>query len=130
MKKILITMAVLTGMVAGAMVFSSFSKPKQENATVSSHVSVNTPTYWEGRAERGSDVDSSNSNPITFQDYIDIKVYSVEGQCGSYYAVVLKDNSETWVKSNPYYDGNPRHGTKFYSHYIVYKNSYYYFTMR
>lgn len=121
-------MTVLTGMVAGAMLFCSFSKPEQENATNSSLVSVNTPTFWEGRAERGSDVDSNNQ--ITFNDYIDIKVYSVEGQCGTYYAVVLKDNSETWVKSNPHYDGNPRHGTKFYSHYIVYKNSYYYFTMK
>lgn len=128
MKKILITMAVLTGMVAGAMLFCSFSKPEQENATNSSLVSVNTPTFWEGRAERGFDVDSNNT--MTFNDYIDIKVYSVEGQCGTYYAVVLKDNSETWVKSNPRYDGNPEHGTKFYSHYIVYKNSYYYFTMK
>ena len=33
MKKVLITMAVLTIMVAGAMVFSSFTTPKQEKST-------------------------------------------------------------------------------------------------
>lgn len=33
MKKVLITMAVLTSMVAGAMVFSSFTTPKQDKST-------------------------------------------------------------------------------------------------
>lgn len=41
MKKILITMAVLTGMVAGAMVFSSFAAPKQNKST---EITMSVPT--------------------------------------------------------------------------------------
>lgn len=41
MKKVLITMAVLTSMVAGAMVFSSFVAPKTNDETVCSQISVN-----------------------------------------------------------------------------------------
>ena len=45
MKKILITMAVLTGMVAGAMVFSSFAAPKQNKST---EITMSVPTDGPG----------------------------------------------------------------------------------
>lgn len=41
MKKVLITMAVLTSMVAGAMVFSSFAAPKQNK---SKEITMSVPT--------------------------------------------------------------------------------------
>lgn len=41
MKKVLITMAVLTGMMAGAMVFSSFAAPETNEEAVCSQISAN-----------------------------------------------------------------------------------------
>lgn len=41
MKKVLITMAVLTSMVAGGMVFSSFTAPRTNDETVCSQINAN-----------------------------------------------------------------------------------------
>jgi hypothetical protein len=45
MKKVLITMAVLTGMVAGAMAFSSFAAPRQNKST---EITMAVPTDGPG----------------------------------------------------------------------------------
>lgn len=51
MKKVFMTMAVLTGLVAGGMVLSSFTTTKQETKEDCILQFVNAPVYWEiGRA--------------------------------------------------------------------------------
>lgn len=121
MKKVLITMAVFTSMVAGAMVFSSFTVTKTNETACLQTI----PTYWEGSACM-----DGSSDPAC---RISIKVYQVEGQCNSYYAVVQKDKSEVWVRENPDYDPNDRggrwSGTKVYKYYITYGNHNWYFSM-
>lgn len=61
MKKILITMAVLTSMVAGAMVFSSFAAPKQEKGMFSSSIKLFDRTWLSAGSHFGED---ENGNVI------------------------------------------------------------------
>lgn len=126
MKKVLITMVVLASMVAGAMVFSSFATPKTNDESVCSQIKTAIPSYWEGTARVIPSCGLS----------IQIKVYQTEGQCNSYYAVVSKDNSETWVKANPTYDSSltgtadtARNNKNYYNYYVTYNNHDYYFRM-
>jgi len=130
MKKFFIAATLLIGMVAGAMVLSSFNEPKENDDCIEkSALNVGVPTYWEGRAYYIPMGMSSN--------YIDIKVYQSEGQCNSYYAVVQKDNSEVWVKTNMNYDpslsgtsDNARSQQNYYQYYVTYRNTDYRFNMR
>ena len=98
MKKMLITMAVVTGMVAGAMVFSSFMAPKHEKKTECVQTKSNVPVYWEGCAHACG------------EPYLFIKVYQTEGQCNSFYAIVTSayytsnNGKELWVRENPKYN--------------------------
>ena len=48
-------MAVLASMVAGAMVLSSFTAPKQDVKSERITTEVNVPTYWEGMAHANND---------------------------------------------------------------------------
>ncbi len=116
-------MAVLTSMVAGAMVFSSFAAPKQDVKLERITTEVNVPTYWEGMAH-------ANNN----WDYVFIKVYQTEGMCNSFYAVLqsgygnVKKGDEVYVRNNPKYDPD-KNGYIFKKYLITYNNSDYYFDM-
>lgn len=116
MKKILITMAVLTGMVAGAMVFSSFAAPKQNEFMEIAQLNKNVPTYWEGYA-----YDKYGNNKIY------IKVYQVEGQCNAFKAAD-NYNNEYWVKENSKYDSDNPYGEKS-KYYVTINNINRYFNM-
>lgn len=114
-------MAVLASMVAGAMVLSSFSAPKQDASEL---LQVDPPTYWEGRA---IDYSSHYSRPSVY-----IKVYEVEGQCNAYYAVVSGgeyNGNKCWVKENPDYDSSSRTEPYNKRYYITCGYSDYYFNM-
>ena len=78
MKKILITMAVLTGMVAGAMVFSSFTAPKNNDETVCSQISMNDGWRRVGKYTGKSDDGQ----------YLKFTIWEKEGSCNAYYWVV------------------------------------------
>lgn len=122
MKKVFMTMAVLTGLVAGGMVFSSFTEPNQEAKKDCFQQLVNAPVYWEGYANHRSDPAWNNR--------IYIKVYRTEGQCNSFYAVLtggemcLDDDigRQFWVKENEQRPLGRRY-------YVTYRNSDYYFNM-
>lgn len=127
MKKVLITMALLASMVAGAMVLSSFSAPKQDSKMESLAIERSVPTYWEGTAW----TNDRNGGCLN------IKVYQSENACNSFYAVIvggdcygLQKGDEVVVRENPKYDPNDRgysHSTKKY--FITYKNKNFYFNM-
>lgn len=121
MKKILITMAVLTGMVAGAMVFSSFAAPNSNDNKERVQLNVNDPVFWEGEAK---DAD--------YYQKVYITVYQTVGQCNSFYAID-KQNNQYWVKENPRYDpDNCRGGrgdTCNRKYYITKGGTNYYFNM-
>ena len=123
MKKVLITMAVLTSMVAGAMVFSSFATQKQDAEIERVQKEVNVPAYWTGRARTCND------------GWLDIEVYQTEGQCNSFYAKVTNADyepyigKELWVKQNPRYDPNNRYPGCSEKKYFVTCGCDYYFDM-
>ena len=102
MKKLFIAASLLIGMIAGAMVLSSFTAPKQGLNEKCEQVGTNVPTYWEGCVHR-------YDHPMA---YVYIKVYQTEGMCNSFYAVLIgsrssdsvKDGDEVYVKNNPNYD--------------------------
>lgn len=88
MKKILITMAVLTNMVAGALVFSSFAAPKTNDETVCSQINANDGWRqvgkYQGRAEYR---DGSSRDILTFV------VWEKDGLCNAYYWVVANSGN-------------------------------------
>ncbi len=77
MKKVLITMAVLTGMMAGGMVLSSFTAPKTNDKTVCSQINVNDEWREVGRYY-GYDKDGNRS---TYK----FVIWEKSGMCGAYY---------------------------------------------
>ena len=119
-------MAVLASMVAGAMVLSSFTAPKQDVKSERITTEVNVPTYWEGMAHANND-----------WNYVFIKVYQTEGMCNSFYAVIqsgysanVRQGDEVYVRNNPNYD--PDHRGNEYSkrqYLITYHNSDFFFDM-
>lgn len=121
MKKLFIAASLLIGMIAGAMVLSSFSEPKKNEKTTCLQLIFKTPTYWEGHARR-----ANNPNAATLY----IKVYQSEGQCNSYYAVTTDNGYEEqmWVKENPdYVPRSSKIGQ--YKYYVTWHNQDYYFNM-
>lgn len=124
MKKVLITMAVLTSMVAGAMVFSSFAAPKQNAQKECMQTEVNVPTYWEGYAY------PTNGQGGAVNLYgIYISVYQTENACNSFYAKT-KDGKEAWVKTNPNYDPDNRVSwMRRQKYYVTFGSDNYYFSM-
>ncbi len=89
MKKILITMAVLTGMVAGAMVFSSFVAPKTNDETVCSQ--INSNDGWRRVGEyMGYKVNSRDTKRFI--------IWEKDGMCNAYYWVEW--SSGTGIHSN------------------------------
>lgn len=124
MKKVLITMAVLASMLAGAMVLSSYVTPKQDVKSERTTTEVKVPTYWEGMAHADND-----------WDYVFIKVYQTEGMCNSFYAVIqsgyaagVRRGDEVYVRNNPKYDSNSRNWRNK-KYLITYRNSDYFFDM-
>ena len=114
-------MAVLTGMVAGAMVFSSFAASKQEKELECVQLAQAIPSYWDGVA-----YDCAGHNPTP------IKVYQTEGQCNSFYAVVQSGNykgEQCWVKNNPRYDSEHPTWNGREKYYITCGNTNLYFNM-
>lgn len=113
-------MAVLASMMAGAMVFSSFTAPKQEVKETCSQNVMGVPIYWEGVAR------TLGRDP----SLLEIRVYQTEGQCNSYYAVVKSgrhEGKELWVKENPDFDGNTFGGSKSnYKYYVTCIGDYYF----
>ena len=115
------TIAVLTGLVAAGMMFSSFTIAKQKTIENSVQIMVNVPVYWEGLAW----------NPDT-QGRIKIKVYQVEGQCNSFYAHVIVDyevKAEVWVRENPNYNPRAYSTSNAMKYCVSYNNRQYYFDM-
>ncbi len=128
MKKLLIAASLLIGMIAGAMVLSSFSEPKNGNV-LEGVMKIDPPTYWEGNAWLCTE---QFSHP-----YLYIKVYQVENQCNAYYAIVeyysgggsRYNGEKCWVKVNE--DYNPSSVTCPYNkkYYITCGSSDWYFNM-
>lgn len=83
MKKVLITMAVLTGMVAGGMVLSSFMAPKTNDEIEYSQISVNDGWRMVG-------VYTGKADGI--RDSEQFVVWEKDGMCNAYYWV-LKDST-------------------------------------
>lgn len=121
MKKLFIAASLIIGMIAGAMVLSSFSEPKQEINKECTQFSVNDPVYWEGEAKTAD-----------YYNAVYIKVYQTSGQCNSYYAVT-KFGEEFWVKENPDYDPDNCNDARGYTctrkYYVTIRNINYYFNM-
>ncbi|MBO6026205.1 MAG: hypothetical protein J6P73_03080 [Bacteroidales bacterium] len=130
MKKVLITMTVLASMMAGAMVFSSFTTQEQGVKEESMQLCINDPTYWEGIAWYPT------PNKVSG---IYISVYQTRGQCNSYYAIITDTKSisasigaQLWVKENPNYDpynSNDRQWWKNCKYYVTSGTSDFYFNM-
>lgn len=80
MKKVLITMAVLTGMVAGGMVFSSFAAPRQNKST---EITMAVPTDGPGTC-----VQVGNCTVSISRDY-DGKTYTVTAKNHNRYTVTV-----------------------------------------
>lgn len=119
-------MTVLTGMVAGGMVFSSFAAPEQDVKSERITTEMNVPTYWEGMAHASSG-----------ENYVFIKVYQTEGMCNSFYAVIqsgyssgVKSGDEVYVRNNPNYDPD-RSGVSYKNkkYLITYHNCDFFFDM-
>lgn len=125
MKKILITMAVLTGMVAGAMVFSSFAAPRQVEKEKCTQIEASTPVYWEGVAYYANlSYGGSRTNTSIY-----ITVY--RDVFNSFYAKT-KDGKEMVVKTNQAYDPDRRSTDPWYKgqkYYVTCGNLDYYFNM-
>lgn len=131
MKKFVLTMTLIAGVVAGAMTLSAFTKPtKTESA-----VEITASPVWEGWVY-------SNGAYGEYEYMFDkssrrIRVYPTDNSCGAYYAVTLydgytkEDSIHYTVKSNPSYDykSRNRNRVEYYSHYITIGSQDYFFRM-
>ena len=79
MKKVLITATLLIGMMASAMVFSSFTTPKLQNEALTSQVNAQEDWKMVGEYKGYKDGDS---RPTFF------KIWEKQGMCGAYYWVI------------------------------------------
>lgn len=130
MKKVLITMAVLTGMVAGTMVFSSFVAPKQEETRQQIRTNVTDRTV-------ASNLKCPCRDNSGRTCYYWIDVYASDNACYSYYAIVRGDRSETpytVIQNSTYGDDDTSvgfHGEKAgnYHYYIIYNDYRCYFNL-
>ena len=77
MKKVLFTMVMLTSMVAGTMVFSSFTASKTNDETVCSQISMNDG--WRNVGEYYGYDRNGHRSTYTFI------IWEKEGVCGSFY---------------------------------------------
>lgn len=126
MKKVFMTMAVLTGLVAGGMMFSSFTTPTQDEVKECMQLTQSIPAYWDGMAHTCG----------RYSNWISITVYQTEGQCNSFYAVLeaignnayLEKGKQLWVKVNPDYDKS-KSGSCYRKYYVTYQNENYFFDM-
>ena len=83
MKKLLISATLLIGMMASAMVFSSFTTPKEQDETFTSQVNVQ-----DGWKEVGRYTGYCEENGAT-KKFI---IWEKSGMCGAYYWVILSTN--------------------------------------
>ena len=129
MKKIILIMALIAGVVVGAMTLSAFNKPTK----VESYIEKTDSPVWKGWAYRNGAYGkyekvfrggSTNSN-------IWIKVYPSDNSCGSYYAITEGNDTHYIVKSNPDYNykSQDSENVEYYSHYINYGGAEYFFRM-
>jgi len=89
-------MAVLTGLVAGGMVFSSFTAPRTNDETVSSQINANDD--WTRIGDYyGYDRDGKKSDK-------QFTIWEKKNACNSYYWV-YNDSSTTPDKRDSYYTG-------------------------
>lgn len=132
MKKVLLTIAVLVGLIAGAMMLSAFTTPTKEESVLE----VTASPVWEGFA-KANGAGGKYEDMFTHSNSVRIRVYPSDNSCGAYYAVKVRDNNSEiddihyTVKSNPDYDYRSTDGNKvyYYSHYITVGSSNYYFKM-
>lgn len=93
MKKVLITMAVLTSMVAGAMMFSSFCEPKQNV-----NKKLLEATVKDGWREIGVFIGTCPNCYYTAK----FRIWETKDACGSYYWVLLDgDYDADEYRKNP-----------------------------
>ena len=125
MKKVLITMAVLASMVAGAMVLSSFTAPKQISKDEMCN-GLNIPSYWEGLARNKANYDCG----------LYITVYQTPNLCNDYYAIITDTKcssgtigKELVVKVNYNYDSESKYWYNHCRYYVTSGTSDYYFDM-
>ena len=78
MKKVLITMAVLTSMVAGGMVFSSFAAPKTNDK--SAHTQINANNGWRKVGVYFGQTDNGKYGH-------NFAIWEKDGMCNAYYWV-------------------------------------------
>lgn len=89
MKKVLITMAMLTSMVAGAMVFSSFATPKTNDEPVCSQINANDDEWTRIGEYYGYD-NEGNKSRYTFL------IWERKNACNSYYWVYKSCVDDGW----------------------------------
>ncbi|MBR1800421.1 MAG: hypothetical protein IJ767_02855 [Bacteroidaceae bacterium] len=77
MKKVLISATLLIGMVASAVVFSSFTTPKENSEVLDTQISVQGDWREVGRY-KGYDANGRSSS-------WDFVIWEKEGMCGAYY---------------------------------------------
>lgn len=128
MKKLVLTMTLIAGVVAGAMTLSAFTKPTKTESVIE----ITASPVWEGSARKGSFSGGMSDVP---SGYINIRVYPSDNSCGTYYAVIVKNGSKGnvhyTVKNNPDYDYtcSRRSVIDCYSHYITVDGDNYFFKM-
>ena len=120
-------MAVLTGLVAGGMVFSSFTKSNTIDNPNQINTPINDPTpYWSGYMYGGG-----NYGHVDISRGYKIKVYQTEGQCNSYYAK-NESGEQSWVRENPNFESYSRQligADKYFKYMVTFNYRTYYFNM-
>ncbi len=132
MKKLFIAASLLIGMIAGAMVLSSFTAQKQEGTKQLIRTNVTAQPVASNLECPCRETNGSRMH------YIHIDVYASDNACYSYYAIVRGDRSETpytVIQNSEYgYDDTKTvgfHGEKAgnYRYYIIYDNYRCYFNL-
>lgn len=135
MKKVLFVVSLFIGMIAGAMVLSSFSEPKENDNNEYVKSKLKEPSYWQGRA-----LVSIGSGRITgdYNTGLDITVYQTPNACNSFYAVITRTvavsgnvGDEVWVRENSNYDSyeTNKYLQSYYKYYITYRGNDFFFNM-
>lgn len=91
MKKLFIAASLIIGMIAGAMVLSSFSEPKQGERNESTEITM-ADGWTRVGVYYGYDMDGDRS-------YYKFTIWEKEGMCNSYYWVYNSDKNPDETRS-------------------------------
>ena len=132
MKKFVLTMTLIAGVVASAMTLSAFTKPTKTESVIE----ITASPVWEGWVTANGAYGEYERMHLG-GNRTRIRVYPTDNSCGAYYAVTLydgyqkEDSIHYTVKSNPSYDYKSRKQDRveYYSHYITIGSQDYFFRM-